>query len=501
MTLVRGRPLGEDAERRLLLFDPVDLELEYGRIARVTPSARLHGAPVVGHDDAVLVPGWTDSHVHLVALAADRAGVDLARDRPRTVRDLLDRIADASRGRPATAWIRASGYDESFLAERRHPTREELDRVAGGRPVRLRHATRHASVLSSAAFALLAPRLSENRGERVPRDGEGRPLGIVFGSEQEISAAVGPLSPGEIQDGLRRVSEELLAVGIVSVDETTAANDAARIATLAEAVAAGRVRQRVRAFVGRASEVEEVRAAARELVEIAGVKLLPESAADVAAPAFAAEVAEARRRGLPVAVHAVEADAIDATLDVLARAPARLGDSRVPDRIEHASLCPPEIVRRLAEQRVAVVTQPGFLFERGDKYRQEVESPLWPWLYPIRSLLSVGVVVAGSSDAPVATLDPRVGMDAAMERRTAAGEVLAASERIDESAALRLYTSAPRCLRGESPPAGRWWDPGERADVLVLDRDPRGRRWSQVEVTATIGGGTLGRVELGEVTS
>jgi predicted amidohydrolase YtcJ len=500
VTLVRGRPLCEDAQGRLAIGEPLVLELSGGCITRVEPSRRTERAPAAGHDDAVLVPGWIDSHVHLLASAADRAGLDLSETRPRSLGELLDRIARASRDLPTTAWVRASGYDESFLAERRHPTREELDVAAGGRRVRLRHATRHASVLSSVAFADLAGHLPHLPAEHIPRDDDGRPLGIVFGSERILSAAVGPLSRDEILDGLGRVSAELAAAGVVSVDEMTAANDAARVATLAEAVAAGRLRQRVRVFLGRASEWGAARAAARGLVEIAGVKLLPENAAEITRPGFAREVGEARGQGLPVAVHAVEADAIDAALDVLATAPPRSGASAAPDRIEHGSLCPPEIVRRLADQRVAVVTQPAFLFERGDKYRDEVEPPLWPWLYPIRSLLSAGVLVAGSSDAPVATSDPRLGIDAAMRRRTASGIVLAEFERLDESTALGLYTRAPRRLRGETGTA-HWWEVGERADVLVLDRDPRGGLWRDVGVEATIVGGAVWRGDLAEVAS
>jgi predicted amidohydrolase YtcJ len=471
----------------LTLGEPRVVEIREGRIARVNGDAAARD-PAIGGPDAVLCPGWIDSHVHLLACAADRAGLDLAEPRPRTLAEILDRVAAASLGRPAHDWVRASGYDESWLAERRHPTRSELDRAAGGRPVRLRHATRHASVLSSAAWRALGPS-GQVAPDRAPRDASGEPLGVVFGMEAEITAAVGPVSREALAEGLAAVSAELLAYGVVAVDEVSASNDADRVAVLAEAVAVGRLRQAVRVYLRDADELDGARARAGGRVAIAGVKLLPRDAAEIAAPAFADAVARARARGLPVAVHAVEADAVDAAVTALGNARPRASGASGPDRIEHASLCPPELARRIAAAGIAVVTQPAFLLERGEKYRAEVEPVLWPWLYPLASLRSAGVLVAGGSDAPVATADPRVAIAAATRRETAAGIVIGPSERLDEAAALALYTSAPRVLRGDVA-TGSWLAVGRRADLLVLAGDPRAGRWREIAVHAAVFAGS-----------
>jgi predicted amidohydrolase YtcJ len=486
-----GRPLMVDRGGRLALGEPCAVEIRDGRIARCRAVAEA-GEATLGAPDAVLAPGWIDSHIHLLACAADRAGVDLSGSRPRHLAELLDRIAVASRDLPTHAWVRISGHDESWLAERRHPTRVELDSAGGGRPVRLRHATRHASILSSSAWRALAESSPDLPGERAPRDATGEPLGVAFGLEREITAAAGPIAPQALAEGLAAASDDLLACGVVALDEMSAANDAARVAVLAEAVASGRLRQDVRVFLGDADELDAARAASAGRVVIAGVKLLPRDAAEIATGGFARALERARMRGLPVAVHAVEADAVDAAIDALAAAPPRAGGEGGPDRIEHASLCPPELARRLAAARIAVVTQPAFLFARGDKYREEVEAVLWPWLYPLATLRAAGVLLVGSSDAPVATADPRVAMAAATARTSASGTVLGEAERIDEAAAFALYTSAPRALRGESP-GGSWLDVGRRADLLVLDGDPRGGRWRDVAVRFAVVAGQSDR--------
>lgn len=483
---VLGRPLAPGRDGRLALAPAVCLETAVGRIRRVLP-AEAAPRDSLGGVDTVLSPAWIDSHVHLFACAADRAGTDLSRSPPASIAELLAHVAAAARRTTGAAWVRLSGYDEARLAEGRHPTRVELDEAAAGRPVRLRHATRHASVLSTSGWQALGD-LRDIDTERVPRDPSGGPLGVGFGIEPRITAAVGPVCAAALSQGLAAVSAELLALGIVSVDEMSAANDPARVARLADAVAAGLVRQRVRVFLGDAEDAEAAHAAARGVVEVAGVKLLPRDAAEIRGPEFVGAVARARARGLPVAVHAVEADAIDAAVDVLGAAPPRTGADASPDRIEHASLCPPELVRRLAAAGLAVVTQPAFLFERGVKYVREVEPPLWPWLYPLASWRAAGIPVAGSSDAPVATADPRVALHAAVSRASAEGTVLGRDEALGEAAAWELYTHAPRRLRREASGAWPrdWYRAGELAELLVLDGDPRGGRWREIAVRQVV---------------
>lgn len=466
----------------------VVLELRDGRIAAayprdasvVRPRSEWEDGDVLGDASVLLVPALADAHIHLVACAAERAGVDLGQLRPRSLPELLERLAGAARSVAPGSWLRASGYDEAWLAERRHPRRRELDASVPHAPLRMRHATRHASLLNSLAFARIELHLGRLDASRAPRDADGAPLGIVFGLEPEITRAIGPLEPAAIRAGLATVSGELAQYGVASLDEMTASNDATRVALLADAVASGVVRQRVRAYVGDADEAEPARRAAAGQIDVAGVKLLARSTEEVRAPAFRDGLARARRRGLAVAVHAVEADVVSEVLAALEAAPPRepTGDATEnggPDRLEHCALCPPELVRRIAATDVAVVTQPAFLAERNVKYRSEVEPELWPWLYPIRSLRAAGVLVAGGSDAPVVALDPRLGLRGAVERgATATGaDPLGAEEALDPAAALDLFTGAPGRLRGE--PAGSWPEVGDRADLLVVESCGEGR--------------------------
>jgi predicted amidohydrolase YtcJ len=90
---------------------------------------------------------------------------------------------------------------------------------------------------------------------------------------------------------------------------------------------------------------------------------------------------------------------------------------------------------------VTVVTQPGFVFERGDQYQNDVPSEDQPLLYRCRSFLRHGIPLGGSTDAPYGLPDPWVAMRAAVHRRTAKGRRLGKDETLSPEEALALFTS------------------------------------------------------------
>lgn len=494
---VVGRPLVL-ADGRLVPAAPCRLRLAAGRIVAREPlidlapahdAAAPGDAATLGDAGALLLPAFADPHLHLLACAADRAGLDLADDPPASIARLLDRLRAAAHTLPPGGWLRASGYDEAWLAERRHPSRAELDGAVPRHPLRLRHATRHATLLNSAGWARIEQAIGLPSADVAPRAADGRPAGVVFGLEPEITRMVGPVDPGALARGLRAVGTQLARLGVVHVDEVTASNDAARVARLAQAVVAGDLPQQVRAFVRDPEDVAPARRAAAGHVPIAGVKLLARSTDEVHSAGFLDRLHRARRLGLPVAVHAVEPDVVVAVLDALASSPARSGDDATPDRLEHASLCPPEVVRRIARARVAVVTQPAFVAWRGDKYLREVEEPLHDWLYPLRDLRAAGVLVAAGSDAPVVPFDPRLGLDGAVRRTTRSAHQVAARQALGEAEALELVTSAAARLRGEATPFAPC--AGAAADLLVVEAASWTGRWRELRMRHVLSAGRV----------
>jgi predicted amidohydrolase YtcJ len=176
-------------------------------------------------------------------------------------------------------------------------------------------------------------------------------------------------------------------------------------------------------------------------------------------PELAERVTVAHAEGRAVAVHCVTLEALVLLVAVLKDVGAREGD-----RIEHGGIVPGEMVRELALLGLRVVTQPGFLADRGDDYLDGLPQAEHADLYRCGSLLRAGVPVALSSDAPYGPADPWAVMRAAVSRRTASGRVAGAPERIGAREALDAYLGpvddpggVPRRVRA-----------GEAADLIVL---------------------------------
>ena len=399
---------------------------------------------------ATILPGLIDPHLHLFALAARHAHLDCAD--ATDVDALLSALAARAATSAPGAWVRAEGADEARLG--RLPTADELERAAPANPVRLRHRSRHASVLSASGLARLPAGL-----EHVD--------GLVSGREDVVGAAVGPLDAGEIAAGLAWTSRELAAFGVTTVADATPRRRAA-LAPVRRAMDAGAFSQRL--FAMRPWNAPRWRG--RDRLQPGPVKIMVEetpAGLDPSPAVLARRIRAAAARGAQVAVHCVGAATLVAALDAFAALPARHRRGR-RHRLEHLAECPPPFVARIAALGLTVVTNPAFVYWRGDVYRRETDGAARAWLYRARSLVAAGVPVAAASDAPVVTADPWLGMTAVRTRRTHDGRTLAPGERVDATTALAFATTnAAAALHADR--LGRL-APGAPADLIVVTPDP-----------------------------
>ena len=181
---------------------------------------------------------------------------------------------------------------------------------------------------------------------------------------------------------------------------------------------------------------------------------------------------DARRLLGPAAGRGAAFHCVSRTDLVFALTALREAGVRAGDRIEHASVLPPELLDEVAALRLAVVTQPHFLSERGDEYRREVAAEDQPWLYRLRAVLAAGVPLAAGSDAPFGDASPWAAMQAAVERRSRSGHCFADGEALTPEQALALYLSAPEAPGG----ALRRIEVGTVSDLCLLDRPWRAAR-------------------------
>jgi predicted amidohydrolase YtcJ len=424
----------------------VDVRLAGGRIVDLAPEVEAQPSDeVLDAGGGALLPGLHDHHIHLMAFAAARRSVPLG---PPDVTDVAAFEAalraaaggDAGRG----SWLRGTGYHESVAGEL---DRYRLDAVVPHRPLRVQHRSGAMWILNSAAIELA--RLGADAPSGVERDAGGIPTGRIYGLDEWLRHRL-PADPPD----LAAAAAELLSYGVTGLTDATPTEDSDHVRLLADAVADGRVPQRL-VITGGLQLSPEAGAA----LDRGPVKLV---VADHDLPALddlTAAITTAHDRGRPVAVHCVTRAALLLALAAWDDAGPRSGD-----RVEHAAVAGAAEATRLAAAGITVVTQPGFVAERGDAYLADVDPEDQPDLWPCASLLDHGVPVGGSTDAPFGHADPWRAIAAATTRRTAGGRTLGAGEQLDPRRALALF------LTSLDDPGGRprRVSVGQPADLCLL---------------------------------
>ena len=474
--------------------------------ASVGPAAR-----VIDCNGLTLMPGLVDSHCHLLALGSTLRGLDCGPQAASSIpalQQLVRRRADLTL---PGGWIRGFGYDDNALAERRHPNRWDLDTVAGGHPVRLDHRSRHASVLNSRGLELLGitsgtPDPVEGVIDRDPASGTPTGLLLELGDflRRRLDAAH---EPEALRDGVRLLNQKLLTYGITSAHDAGPGNDPNRWETFRELRSTGQLSCHVTMMAG-LKHIEEFREAGLSFgdgdsgLRLGHAKIMVTRTTGALHPSVAelqGMVRQAHAAGFPVAIHAVEKEAVAAAAAVLTSEGESRGGLTVRDRIEHCSECPPELVAQVVQSGATIVTQPGFVYWQGDSYLANVEPSLLDHLYDAAGLRQAGARVAFGSDAPVIDPNPWPAIYSAVTRRTRSGAFVGGSAGQGGPAQRRPVRDALRMYTGDQaaavPPERHMGiTPGSAADLALLDADPSEigvEEIKDIRATMTIIGGQV----------
>jgi len=168
---------------------------------------------------------------------------------------------------------------------------------------------------------------------------------------------------------------------------------------------------------------------------------------------------------------AVEETAVEAACSAIEYALKKFPKSDHRHRIEHCSVCPPSLAKKLASLKIIVVTQPSFIYYSGERYLRTVPSGQLKHLYPIATLLRSGVKVVSSSDCPIASANPLMGIYSASSRMTETGEMVLSEEKTTPQQALKMYGENAARTTFEERIKGSIY-PGKMADIVVLSGDP-----------------------------
>ncbi|MEU4742380.1 amidohydrolase [Actinosynnema sp. NPDC023658] len=478
--------------------------------------ADLPARRVVDLDGAVVLPGFVDAHNHLAWAGRATRVPDVSSCA--TVEQVLDVLRDAPR---SSGWVEAVGYDHRALD--RPLTSCDLDRV--GPRIYVQDVSGHACVVSGDVLAVLPASALRD----VRRDEAGTPTGFLAeGAQTAVRALRLPYSLDDIAADVEAGARQCLREGVVLAAEAGVGGGLIGSSPLEiEAYQRASLPIRVQLMVS-ADRLEPVTAHAADGIRravplglrtglgddwlsVGALKLWTDGGMIARTAALTwpyegmstagqlqddpevmrAAILDGHAAGWQLAVHAIGDRAIDFALDALADARHAVPRPDARHRIEHCGLVRPEQLDRIAELDVIPVVQPTFLWAYGDDYAGIMGPERTPWMYRGRSFLDRGIVVAGSSDRPVADGNPLRAIQFMAERRSAAGRSIGADEAVAVRDAIAAYTlgAAYACRREDALGA---ITPGRLADFAVLDTDPLTcdvSRIGDIGVVATAVGG------------
>ena len=450
---------------------------------------------------AIVVPGLTDSHLHLLGFGRSLEEIQLAGTAsPEEIETL---VAAKARMLPEGTWIRGRGWDQNDWTVREYPTKDILDQAAPDHPVMLSRIDGHAIWVNSRAMAEtgVTPDTPAPYGGAIIRDSAGEPTGIfIDNAENLVTDKLPEPSKEDIRRWLVDAVQRLNQVGLTSVHD--AGVDAMTIEVLMELIDDGRLSLRYYGMLDGSDEdlldthllsgpiisygeyltLRSVKFYADGALGSRGAALLapysddPENHGLIVTPVKELEslVERTMRAGFQPCIHAIGDRGNRVVLDIYERVVDRTNLRNLRPRIEHAQVLSNRDIRRFARLGVIPAMQPSHatsdMYWAEDRLGPERIQGAYAW----RKLLNTGVIIPGGSDCPVEREEPLLQIYAARTRQDISGwpsNGWYPGERMGGLEALKALTSWAAYAAFEEERRGKIL-PGYDADLTVLDTNP-----------------------------
>lgn len=489
---------------------PGSVYCDGGRVVRISEAPTQDvpdGTEVVDARGGALFLGFVDSHCHPFEYGRLKRSVDLRGTT--NITGVRLRLQALVRRAIPGEWVTGMGWDQEAFAGGGMPSRADIDDISPANPVALSRVCGHIALLNSRAIEELG--LAKREGDEYERDQDGSLTGIVKERAlTEVYAAI-PRSTEVSGADLQGVEAEAARLGLTTLHcIVSPAGFKEELEALALLDEAGTLTLRYRVYVPpEALEFVEEKGLRKRFggdrVRLNGVKIYADGSLGARTAALRepytddpanrgmlrhtdAELSDlverVDRAGYQVIIHAIGDRAVAQAAEALAKVTGAKNPRR--HRIEHASLLPGDLRRKLSKHGIRVAVQP--LFVTSDTWAVDrLGEERVRDLYPFRSVLKEGIVASGSSDSPVESPSPILGMWASMTRGESTPE-----ESLSLEEALSLYTSNA-AYNGFDDPDGILKE-GVPANLTLLDSDTEGMHpalFRKVGVLATVVGGSV----------
>jgi len=490
-------------------------------------------------EDAVLVPGFIEAHMHAQLTGLLWQGVYIGRfDRVapdgtlvkglESKQTVLDRLGKAASALPDDAsWLFAWGYQPEYYGDSPLTT-DDLDPISHGHPMFIENLSMHIYYVNGKALEI-AKVTGDTKEEGIVKK-DGKPTGEL----REISALLDflphlpPLSPEIMEKSLRDVGRMAHRVGVTTFTDmnfgsipgsykayqTVAADPAFPVRSvlhpMIQIFEEGEIKDK-----GGLDYLLEVRKHNNDRLSIGGVKFIVDGSiqggtallrwpyyyqsfqngvANIQQDALNKGVLEVHRRGLQAVIHTNADQATDMGLDAVTAAQKAHPMPEMRHRLEHNQLPSQAQIRRMKELGVATNLFVNHIYYWGDMHYSTLLGPdRAERMNPAGSVQRMGIPFSIHSDASVTPVNPLFAMWVATTRETMSGRVLGESERLTIPQALHAVTLGAAYLMEQDDMKGSI-EIGKLADFTVLDRNPLDladpAELKDIKVLGTVVGGT-----------
>ncbi len=446
-------------------------------------------------DGQTVLPGLTDSHLHLQQTALSLNVVDCETE---TKEECLERIRARVSATPAGEWVLGHGWNHNLWQDS-YGTLADLDQISTQHPIFLTAKSLHAAWVNSTAltYSGIDTTTTDPQGGTIGRTESGALNGLLFEfAVLLVQDQIPQQSITKIVDTIEHAQNKLARMGITSVHDFDRADCFSALQMLEREK---RLKLRVlkslpSSSLDAALELGLTTGYGSSLLKIGSIKLFADGAlgpqtASMLTPYRGSENnygslllsqeeilnigKRASLAGLSLAIHAIGDKANQVALAAfgeLRMYEHELGLAHPSHRIEHAQLLNPELITLFAKNKIYASVQPIQQISDiaiADRYWGERAR----YAYPFQSLLSSGARIVFGSDSPVETENPFIGIYAATTRLRMNTQNdhngWYPQEKISLNAALQAYTIEPAILAGREYCKGRL-HLNEAADLIIL---------------------------------
>ncbi len=461
---------------------------------------------VIDADGLTVLPGLIDAHAHLVSLGDKLSNLDITSCA--TFDELVEKVAERVAESEPGEWIVGGRWNHTVWAENKLPVHDKLSAVSPDNPVYLKRVDGNSAFVNAKALELagITSESPDPSGGYIHKDNDGEPTGVLINQAMNIvKDLIGKDTDEQLQAKLELATAECAKYGLTGVHE--AGVGPGEIAVFKKMADASTLKLRVNAMLGEQEKPtfqvdnlskffkeNRLESYASDMLCVKTIKLFFDGALGSRGAAFfkpynddpgnigllrtsveyITEVGlAALENNMSVATHCIGIRANSLCLDAYEKALKEYPEKDHRFRIEHAQIVRKEDIDRFAALKIIPSMQPTHCTSDKNMIADRIGEERTEYAYAWRSFLDAGLVIPAGSDFPVETVNPLLGIYAAVSRKLPKDPDSAAwhtEQRMTIEEAIRGFTIWAAYASFQEDIIGSI-EVGKYADFTILDQD------------------------------